>query len=109
MGSAIPRRGGFAVRVARRVPKANKEGIDPHEPKPGDSEAVAQWRTRMKTPEAQAVYAQRGSTIETVNGELKAHRGLDRFNVRGTAKVLCITRWSVLAYTIVHFRTHLSM
>jgi hypothetical protein len=85
------------------VPKPRKKDIDPHQPKKTDSAAVAEWRQRMGTPEAKAIYKERASTIETVNAELKTHRGLKPFRVRGLAKVRCVALWCALAYNIMHF------
>lgn len=85
------------------VPKPRKEGTDPHQPKKGDSPAVAAWRKRMGTDEAKAIYKKRSSTIETINAELKTQRGLGPFNVRGLEKIKCAVLWSVLAYNVVHF------
>jgi transposase len=90
------------------VPKPRQPGTDPHQPKKTDSEAMADWRMRMGTPEAKEIYKERASTIETVNGELKTQRGLDRFRVRGLTKALSVVLWSVLAYNIVHLRAALS-
>jgi hypothetical protein len=91
------------------VPTPRKKQADPHQPKKTDSDAVAEWRQRMGTPEAKAIYKHRASTIETVNGELKALRGLDRFRVRGLAKALSVVLWSVLAYNMVHLRATLGL
>ena len=68
------------------VPKPRKKGADPHQPKKTDSDAVAEWRQRMGTPEAKAIYKERASTIETVNAELKTERGLKPFRVRGLSE-----------------------
>jgi transposase len=95
--------------IYRPVPKPRTKGADPHQPKKTDSEAVARWRRRMGTPEAKEIYKQRAATIETVNGELKTWRGLDRFWVRGLTKALSVVLWSVLAYNIVHLRAALSV
>ena len=84
------------------VPKPRKQGTDPHKPKKGDSGAVAAWRERMGTDEAKAIYKERSSTIETVNGELKTQRAMGQFNVRGLEKIGCAVLWSVLAYNVVH-------
>jgi len=73
------------------------------EPRPTDSEAVRAWRERMGSEEGKAVYRQRGSTVETVNADLKAHRGLGRLPVCGVAKVTCCALWSALAYNLLHF------
>ena len=96
------------AKVYMPVPKPRKEGTDPHQPKKTDSEAVADWRRRMGTPEAKQIYKERASTVETVNGELKTLRGLDRFQVRGLTKALSVVLWSALAYNIVHLRAALS-
>jgi transposase len=85
------------------VPKPRKKDADRHQPKKTDSEAVAEWRQRMGTAEAKAIYKERAATIETVNAELKTERGLEPFRVRGTSKVRCVALWSVLAYNVMHF------
>lgn len=85
------------------VPEPRKPGVDRYAPKPGDSEPVAEWRRRMATDEAKAVYKQRGSTIETINGETKTYRGMVPVLVRGLRKVRCVASWSALAYNIFHF------
>lgn len=72
-----------------------------YEPRPGDSPAVAEWRKRMGTAEAQGAYRERSATIETVNGDLKTHRGLGRVLVRGIEKVRCVVLWAVMAYNLV--------
>ncbi len=53
--------------------------------------------------EGRAIDRQRGSTVETVNADLKTHRGLGRLVVRGADKVLCCAVWPALAYTVTHF------
>lgn len=87
--------------VYEPVPAPRKEGIDRHAPKPSDSPEVAAWRARMATPEAKELYKQRASTIELVNADLKAHRGLNQLAVRGTKKVLTSVLWTVLAYNVL--------
>ena len=85
-----------AVTLYMPVPKPRKTGTDPHQPKKTDSEAVAEWRQRMGTPEAKAIYKERASTIETVNAELKTERGLSRFGseaCRRCGACRCGVRW----------------
>jgi transposase len=91
------------VTMTMPVPRPRKKDADPHQPKKGDSPAVAAWRVRMGTAEAKEGYKDRASTIETVNAELKTERGLERFRVRGLSKVRCVALWSVLAYNVMHF------
>jgi len=85
------------------VPKPRKEGIDPHEPKEGDTPAVAEWRQRMATAEAKEIYKQRAATAETVNADLRTWRGLDRFLVRGSGKVLNVILWSAITYNVMRW------
>jgi len=59
--------------------------IDPHLPKPGDSDAA--WRVRMGADSAKQIYKQRAATAETVNADAKAHRGMAATALRGLAKV----------------------
>jgi hypothetical protein len=92
-----------AVTLYMPVPKPRKKGTDPHQPKRTDSDATAEWRVRMGTPEAKAIYKQRASTVETVNAELKERRGLKPFRVRGISKARCVALWCALAYNIMHF------
>jgi transposase len=99
---AIDQAAAAGTTIYMPVPKPRKKGADPYQPKKGDSPAVAEWRKHMGTAEAQAIYKERSSTIETVNGELKTQRGLGPFNVRGLAKIRCVAIWSVLAYNVVH-------
>jgi hypothetical protein len=99
----IERAAAEEVTIYAPVPKPRKVGVDPYTPKPADSEAVAQWRQRMGKQATKQLYKQRSSTIETINGELKTERGLNRVLVRGLRKVQCAALWSALAYNVVHF------
>ena len=80
-----------------------KDGDDPpapgseFEPKPDDSEAVAQWRQRMGNDAAREIYKDRAATAECVNAQAR-NRGLLRMPVRGLAKVRCV----VLLYALAH-------
>jgi hypothetical protein len=82
------------------VPKPKDSAVDPHEPKPGDSEAVAAWRKRMDTEEAKAIYKERAATAECVNAHAR-NRGLGQFRVRGTAKVRCVLLFHALAQNLM--------
>ena len=84
------------------VPKARK---DPraYEVKKTDGPGVAAWRQRMASEEGKAIYSHRGSTVETVNADLKMFRGLSRMVVRGLNQVRCQVLWSALAYNLMHF------
>jgi transposase len=105
--------GGFAVRddithVAtehqvtvyapiREEEKKRRAGKDPFAPQPRDSEAVKQWRQRMGTAEAQALYHLRAATAEWTNAQAR-NRGLYQVTVRGLAKVRAV----LLLYALAH-------
>jgi transposase len=79
--------------------------IDPHLPKPGDSDAVAAWRVRMGTDDAKQIYKQRAATAETVNADAKAHRGMAATALRGLGKVTGGACLFALTYNILRFIT----
>jgi len=66
-------------------------------PRKDDSPEIAEWRVRMGTAEAQAIYKQRAATAECVNA-IARNRGLKQFLVRGVAKVRSV----LLLYAIAH-------
>jgi transposase len=81
-------------------PKGRNPNIDPYTPKSTDSAHLAAWRQRMTSPEGQALYAQRGATVECVNAQLR-RRGLLQFNVRGLAKARAVLLWHALAHNLM--------
>lgn len=104
--------GGFATKAAieqaaergctvyapvKNEEKQRAEGKDPHAPKKRDSEPVAQWRARMGTEAAQAIYKLRCQVAEWVNARCR-NWGLWRMPVRG----LRACRNVALLYAIAH-------
>lgn len=73
------------------------------EPKPGDSEAVLDWKRRMASEQGKEIYKLRASTSETVNADLRTYRGLSQITVRGLQKAKCVALWCALAYNVMHF------
>lgn len=57
-----------------------------------------QMRSRIDSAEGRALYAQRFATVEPVFGNLRYNKGLDRFTLRGRAKVH--TQWTL--FCLVH-------
>jgi hypothetical protein len=90
--------GGTTVYAPVQKPKDPEREV--HAPLPDDSPAVAQWRQRMATDEAKAIYRQRAATAECVNA-LARNRGLQRFLVRGLRKVMAVVLWYVLAHNLM--------
>ncbi len=76
------------------------QDTDKHQPKVGDSQAVARWRQRMATDEAKEIYKERAATAECVNA-LARGRGLQRLPVRGLAKVRSVMGLYVLAHNLM--------
>ena len=73
---------------------------DKHEPKPDDSEAVAEWRQRMAKPEAKEIYKQRAATAECVNAQAR-NRGLLRLPVRCLTRMRSVLGRFVLAHNLM--------
>ncbi len=82
------------------VQKPRKPGRDPHQPLPGDSATIAQWRQRMGTPEARQIYKERAATAECVNA-ISRNRGLRQFLVRGSRKVRAVALWFAIAHNLM--------
>lgn len=101
----IDRAARAAVRlyVPPKPPRNRARRCSAYEPRASDSPAQAAWRERMGSPAGQEVYKLRAATSETVNADLKTHRGLERLLVRGTNKVRCVALWAALAYNLMHF------
>jgi len=84
--------------------KQRQKGQDPFAPRPGESPELTEWRTRMGTDEAKAIYRQRASTAECVNA-LARQRRLDQFPVRGLPKVRTLAIWFALAHNLRRWAT----
>lgn len=82
------------------VMKSKGQATDPHQPKPTDSPEVGQWRVRMATEQAKAIYKLRAQTAECVNAQCR-NRGLQQFRVRGLAKVKCVLLLHALAHNLM--------
>lgn len=95
-------RGGTTVYAP--VQKSKDPQRDPHTPRDDDGPAVAAWRQRMATDEAQTIYRQRAATAECVNA-LARNRGLQRFLVRGLRKVKAIALWYALVHNVMRAAT----
>ncbi len=99
-----PPQGGTTVYAP--VMESKDPNRDPHTPREDDSPAVAEWRQRMATDEAKAIYRQRAATAECVNA-LARNRGLQRFLVRGLRKVKAVVLWYALAHNPIIYTQRL--
>ena len=82
------------------VPKPKDDTVNPHQPKPSDSDAVAAWRERMGTDEAKVIYKLRAATAECANAQAR-NRGLQLLPVRGLKKVKCVVLLFALAHNLM--------
>ena len=80
--------------------KQEEQGKDSDARKKGDSDAVADWRSRMGTEEAKAIYRLRGQTAEWVNAQCR-NRGLWQMPVRGQARCRIIALLYAIAHNLV--------
>ena len=80
--------------------KIQQRGADPYAPREGDTAAVVEWRKRMGSESARAIYKQRSSSAEWVNAGCR-NRGLYRLVVRGVEKVKCCALWQALAHNLM--------
>ena len=85
---------------AKKDEPDNEVEPDKHQPKAGDSPAVAAWRQRMAGAQAKAIYKQRAATAECVNAQAR-NRGLWQMPVRGLAKVRSVVGLYVLAHNLM--------
>lgn len=76
---------------------------NPHEPKPNDTPAYAELRQRMKTEEAKETYKKRCALSETINADIRQHRSLRAFLVRGLTKTLSVALWAAISYNALRW------
>ena len=88
------------VTVYLPVPTPRDKTRDPQAPQQGDAPAIADWRKRMQTELAKAIYRQRAATAECCNAQAR-NRGLRQFGVRGLDKVRNIAVWHALTHNMV--------
>lgn len=91
-------RRGVTLYAPPKVPKNRRPDESPR--KNPDTPEVAQWRRRMERPDSKLIYRQRAATAETINGDFRRWRTLDRMPVRGLAKVRSHVLLNVLAHNL---------
>jgi len=83
---------------AQCCPKADKQGRTVT--RLVEAPQVRQFREKMQTPQAQAIYRQRAPVAEFPNAWIKAKLGLRQFRLRGLVKVGLEALWACLTYNI---------
>jgi hypothetical protein len=68
-------------------PKSKDPSVDAFAPKPGDSEALAQWRRHMASDEGKERYQLRAASVVCVDPHVR-RRGLTQFRVQGLLDVV---------------------
>jgi transposase len=84
----------------KETKKQIEAGKDPYAPKAGDSPIIADWRQRMGTEMAKAIYKLRAQTAELTNARMR-NQGMYQVNVRGLAKVKTFVLWYALAQNLL--------
>jgi transposase len=100
----VPEQGYKVYAPVKEEEKQRQKGQDPFAQRPGESPELTEWRTRMGTDEAKAIYKERASTAECVNA-LARQRGLQQLPVRGLEKVRAIAILFVLAHNVRRWGT----
>jgi hypothetical protein len=94
---------GVTVYAPVEPPRTQTSGRTAYDPRPDDSPAVAAWRQRMGTLEGQAAYRQRSGIAEWTNAQLRLRHGLQRFTVRGLAKVTSVMLLLAVTHNLLRF------
>ena len=68
-----------------------------------ESPAVALFRKKMATQQAQEQYRRRGKVVEFCHAWIKSKLGLRQFHVRGLVKVQMKMLWACLTYNLQHW------
>lgn len=96
------------VYVPPKPPRDPQQAGQEFTPKAAESQTLGDWRQRMGSEAGKEIYKERAATSETVNADLRAHRGMDRMVVRGLKKAKCVALWCAMAYNILHFAAALT-
>lgn len=82
------------------IPNERKQlaaGKDPYAPRSGENKHYTEFRARMATEEAKAMYRRRAAAAEFPNANCR-NMGLTQFRVRGLLKAKAQSLWHALAY-----------
>ena len=86
-----------------RPPTGATRQRDASLPRPTDPPEVEAWRVRMCTEEAQALYRERGSSVECVNAQVEQRYGLRQLPVRGLDKALSVLLLVAIAHNLLRW------
>ena len=94
----------FNCTVYAPLPKPTTKAQTVERPFKTETPRVTEWRERMATAEAKAIYKERAATIECVNAQAR-NRGLQQFRVRGRPKVKAVALMFALVHNIVRAKS----
>jgi hypothetical protein len=60
----------------------------------------------MGTDAAKELYKQRAASVEWVNAQTRAQRGVYQVRVRGQAKVKCLALWTAITHNLLIWLRH---
>jgi transposase len=86
-------------RIFAPVPTSKTASRPDDRPYSTETPAVTEWRERMQTEAAKAIYKERAASIECVNAQARGC-GLQQFPVRGLKKVLAVALLVALAHNL---------
>lgn len=86
-----------------RPPTGEVRAKDPTLPRRGDPPEVAEWRVRMGTEGAKALYRDRGASAECVNAQIEGRYGLRQMPVRGLDKALAVLLLVAVAHNLLRW------
>jgi len=95
----MERASALGTTVYAPVAESRSDKRKKNQPVRGDTPTIAEWRLRMDTEQAKAIYKERAATAECVNAQAR-NRGLRQFLVRGTKKVRAVLLWFALAHNL---------
>jgi transposase len=99
---------GVTLYVPPKPPRDPQHAGEEFAPKAAESQTLGEWRQRMGSASGKEIYKERAATSETVNADVRVHRGMGRMVVRGLEKAKCVALWCALAYNILHFAAALT-
>lgn len=94
---------GVAVYAPLRPVTRSGTRAEPTTPRATDPPEIVAWRARMGTAEAKGVYKERGATAEWVNAQVRAHRGVGHFCVRGIANITSVMLLVALTHNLLRW------
>ena len=94
---------GVTIYTPSRPPTGELRQKDPTMPRHSDPPEVVDWRVRMGTAEAKALYRDRGASAECVNAQIEGRYGLRQLPVRGLDKALSVLLLVVVAHNLLRW------